>query len=193
MCVCVAGWMRGQRWGPNGAAGSYRIWRVVNVKYCAVLQPCVCWFHAMRGYPNKPLECQVTCRRFLCVSLADFHRVTPRSVRRATQCVCVHDHVREGAEIQKKREGQNLLWWHRAPGYLDGLREVLCFFYVCVCACNVKISIILQGKGQLKNKGLARRCSVCFVTPQYSPNPQDPLPSWLTSENVISAENVRIY
>lgn len=32
--------MRGQRWGPSGAAGSRRIERVVNVKYCAAAQLC---------------------------------------------------------------------------------------------------------------------------------------------------------
>lgn len=63
--------MRGQRWGPSGAAGSRRIERVVNVKYCAAAQLCARRFRT-RGYPNKPLECQVTCRRFLRVLLADF-------------------------------------------------------------------------------------------------------------------------
>lgn len=40
--VCVVGWMRGQRWGQGKVAGSCRIERVINVKYCAAAQLCVC-------------------------------------------------------------------------------------------------------------------------------------------------------
>lgn len=94
--------MRGQRWGPSGAAGSRRIERVVNVKYCAAAQLCARRFRT-RGYPNKPLECQVTCRRFLRVLLADFTELLRG--QRALVDLCTQK------ELQHKSgetEGENL-------------------------------------------------------------------------------------
>lgn len=47
--------MRGQRWGQSEVAGSCRIERVVNVKYCAAAQLCVCV-----SVPHKRLSKQTT-------------------------------------------------------------------------------------------------------------------------------------
>lgn len=143
----VVGWMRGQCWGQSEVAGSCRIERVVNVKYCAATQlcVCVCRFHT-RGYPNKPLECQVTCRRFLCLLLADFTELLGGQCTLGVR-VCSWICVRDGAENIKvrKREGENLLGWHSRPRIPRRVVRETVFFYLC--ACDVKISIRLQEWG----------------------------------------------
>lgn len=75
----------------------------------AIVCVCVCRFHT-RGYPNKPLECQVTCRRFLCVLLADFTELLGGQCTLGVR-VCVHEFVcaTELKHKSRKREGQNLL------------------------------------------------------------------------------------
>ncbi len=80
---------------------------------CVCVCVCVCWFRAARGYPNKPPECKVTCRRCLCILLADF---TELLLGQHTQglcvCVCVYlcvrGCVREGGDKTEGERG-NLL------------------------------------------------------------------------------------
>lgn len=135
-----------------------------------------------RGYPNKPPECKVTFRQFLCVLLAE---LLPGQ---RTLGLCYSERKR-GTDFIKQTPSA---WMTILVSSLGGKRV---FVPVCWLVCSVKTSIELRGDTKDKIDWRVRVSCGCLCawhlgilrihTTSCSP--------FLTSENVITALNVRIF